>query len=165
MIHFPALMTTANFVESPPSEPQSEPPPASHRPADYYASPPRPRLLPRWVSFGCGGAALFILIVVFAGGAFLAGGGFRDLMDMMFGMTMSEMRGMYTTDVSAPQKAELEAEIKTMRGHLRADRISVSGLQPLLRTMQKATADEKLHANEVGQIVAAARKVNASAKK
>jgi hypothetical protein len=165
MIHFPALMTMESFVETPPAAPQPQPASGLRRPADYYSAPPAPRALPRWVPYGCGGVSLLILILVFAGGAFLARGGFTDLMDMMFGMTMGEMRGMYAADVSAGQKAELEAEIKTMREHLRAGKVNMSTLQPLLKTMQKATADEKLNANEVGQIVAAAKKVNGGAVK
>jgi hypothetical protein len=158
-------MTTANFIETPPAEPQPKPASGFRRPADYYSTPPPARALPTWVSFGCGGLSALIVVIVFAGGSYLASGGFIDLMDMMFGMTMGEMRGMYTADVSAAQKAELEQEIKSMREHLRDHQISVASIQPLLKTMQKATSDEKLHANEVGQIVAAVRKVNAAAKK
>jgi hypothetical protein len=158
-------MTTANFVEAPPSEPQPQPPSGFRRPADYYSTPPPPRALPQWVSFGCGGASALIIVIVFAGGSYLARGGFIDLMDMMFGMTMGEMRGMYAADVSAAQKADLEQQIKSMREHLRGHEISIAAIQPLLKTMQKATSDEKLHANEVGQIIAATRKVNSSAAK
>lgn len=165
MIHFPALMTTT-FVEPPATELPPPPPPPSgfRRPADYYSSPPNPRLFPRWVPFGCGGLAILVLLFVFAGGAWLSGGGFIDMMDLMFGMTMGEMRGMYQKDVTAAQKEQLDTEIKTMREHLRAQRINVQSLQPLLQTMQKATADEKLNADEVGKIVSATKKVNASAK-
>lgn len=163
MIHFPALMAT-DFVETPPTEPQPPTPSGFRRPADYYSSPPGPRVLPAWVPMGCGGVSILIIAIVFGGGAWLAGGGFTEMMDMMFGMTMGEMRGMYQADVSAGQKEELEAGIKTMREHLRHERISVQSIQPLLQTMQKATRDEKLQANEVGQIISAVRKVNATAK-
>jgi hypothetical protein len=157
-------MTTANFVETPPTETAPQPAPSSRRPADYYSSPPGTRIFPQWVPFGCGGASVLVLLIVFLGGSYLAGGGFTDLMDMMFGMTMGEMRGMYQADVQPAHKEQLEAEIKTMREHLRTERISVQSLQPLLQTMQKATADEKLTADEVGKILTATRRVNSSAK-
>jgi len=158
-------MTTANFVETPPSEPQPQTSSRFRWPANYYSSPPGGRMLPAWVPLGCGGLALLILVIVFAGGAYLARGGFAQLLDLTFGMTMGEMRGMYQPDVSAAQEQDLEREIKTMRENLRTERLSVTKIQPLLQTMERSTSDEKLHANEVGQIIAAAQKVNASAKR
>ena len=165
MIHFPAPMATTNFAETPPTEQQLKPQSGFRKPADYYSSPPGPRALPRWVPLGCGGLSLLILVVIFAGGAWAASGGFIQMMDLMFGMTMGEMRGMVQPDVTAAQKKALEDEIKTMREHLRAERISVQSLQPLLQTIQKTTADEKLKSDEVETIVTATRKVNATAKK
>lgn len=164
MIHFPALMATT-FVETPPTEQQ--PPTASHsgRPADYYSSPPGPRALPRWVPLGCGSLSLLILVIVFAGGSYFARGGFTEVLDLMFGMTMGEMRGMYQKDVVDAQKKTLEAEMKTMRGHLRAERVNVRTLQPMLKAMEKATGDSKLTAKEVDELVAAMRKVNTTARK
>lgn len=164
MIHFPAFMTTANFVETTPAEPQPKPQSGFRRPADYYSSPPGPRALPRWVPLGCGGLSIVILLGIFAGGAWAARGGFVAMMDLALGMTMGEMRGMYQADVAAEQKKALEDEMATMREHLRTERISVQSIQPLLQTVQKTTADEKLKADEVETIVRATRQVNATAK-
>ncbi|HEX2120134.1 MAG TPA: hypothetical protein VHL59_00700 [Thermoanaerobaculia bacterium] len=135
-----------------------------YRPADYYSSATPPPILPRWAPFGCGAASVVILIVVFAGGAFLAGGGFTDFMDLVFGMTMGEMRGMYAADVTDAQKKELEREIETLREHLRNERIAAGALDPVLQAMRRATADEKLARAEVEKIVAAARRINSAAK-
>jgi len=136
---------------------------AVERPCDYYSSASPERVLPAWAPYGCGAAALLILILIFAGGAFLAHGGFTEVMDLVFGMTMGEMRGMYTADVTAAQKQSLEREIETMRRLLREEKISVQSLQPMLKTIQKGTGDQKLTAGEVERIVAAARKLNAAA--
>ncbi|HUP63402.1 MAG TPA: hypothetical protein VNA69_23650 [Thermoanaerobaculia bacterium] len=135
------------------------------RPADYYSSATPEPVLPRWAPFGCGAASVLVLIIVFAGGAWLAGGGFTDFMDFVFGMTMSELRGMYDPAVTAEQKKTLEDEIATLRKNLREERVAATSLKPVLRAISKASADEKVHAGELQQIVAAARKLNATAKR
>ena len=136
-----------------------------YRPADYYASATPQRVLPQWATYGCGGVALLALIVVFVGGAFLAGDGLPQLMDMAFGMTMGELRGMYTKDVTPAQKAALEKEIATMRKNVREEKIFVQSLQPVLRAIQKATGDEKVNAQEIDTITKAARTANATQKR
>ena len=135
-----------------------------YRPADYYSSASPERVLPAWASYGCGAASLLVLLLVFAGGAYLAGGGFTDLMDLALGMTLSEMRGMYTSDVTAAQKKELEREVEAMREKLRTQKLSVQRIQPVLEAIRKATGDEKLNANEVESITALTRKTNAGKK-
>jgi hypothetical protein len=136
-----------------------------YRPADYYSSAAPERVLPEWATYGCGAAAVVALLVLFAGGAFLARGGFTQLMDMVFGMTMGEMRGMYTPEVTAAQKKGLESEIETLRKNLREEKVSVQRLQPVLEAIRKTTGDKKLDAKEAEHIVAAAKKANATAKK
>jgi hypothetical protein len=135
------------------------------RPADYYASATPEPILPRWAPFGCGGLALVVLAVVFAGGAYLSRGGFTELMDLAMGMTMGEMRGMFTPEVTAAQKESLEGEIKTLRRNLRERGIAIAALDPVMQAMRRATADEKLRPDEVDAVVSAARKANASAKR
>jgi len=139
--------------------------PRVYRPADYYSGPSPERVLPQWASFGCGAASVVILVIVFAGGAYLAHGGFTDLMDMTFGMSMGELRGMYTKDVTATEKKSLDDEIETLRANLRGEKITVQSLQPLLKGIQKVSRDKKVDAREVEQLLAEAKKVNARAKK
>lgn len=129
-------------------------------PADYYSGPSPRAVLPRGVTYGCGGASLVVLIFIFAGGAFLASGGMVDFMDLVFGMTMGEMRGMYTKDVTEPQKKDLEAAIEALRKSVREHEISVSALDPVLQTMRKTMSDSKMNPAEVTQVSAAARKAN-----
>jgi len=136
-----------------------------YRPSDYYSSASPQRVLPAWVSFGCGAASLLILIVVFAGGAFLAGGGLAQVMDWTFGATMGELRGMYTPEVSAAQKQSLDIEIETMRRNLREEKISVQSVNPVLQAIRRATGDQKVDAKELDSLIAATKKVNAGAGK
>jgi hypothetical protein len=147
-------MTMSNFDETP--APQSVPP-RSWRPSDYYSGPSPERAFPLWVTFGCGGVALLVMLVVFAGGAWMSGGGFNDVMDLSLGMTMGQIRGMYQPDVTDAQKKALDEEIKTVRKNLSSGKLN---LQPLLQTISKATGDEKVTKAEADEILAAARRAN-----
>ena len=137
--------------------------PRFNRPADYYSSASPQRVLPEWAPYGCGGASLLILIIVFVGGAYLSRGGFVQLMDVAMGMTMGEMRGMYQKDVTAAQKEAVDREIETMRKYMREETISVQALKPVLDAIAKATKDEKVNAREAQMIASTTRKVNATA--
>lgn len=129
-------------------------------PADYYSAPASEPIVPVWAVRGCGGAALLALVLLFAGGAFLASGGFVDLMDLVLGMSVGEMKGMYGADVTAGQKAALESEIETMREGLRSGRVSVAALQPFLETLRTASGDSRITAEEAGRLRDAARTIN-----
>jgi len=134
-------------------------------PADYYSSPtPAPRA-PKGLVFGCGAASLVALLGVFAGGAFLSGGGMYTLMDFVISTTRGEMRGQYTADVTAAQKDALDEELDTLLENLRAKKIAITSLDPTLQAMRGASIDQKLTHDEVDAIVAAAKKANATAKK
>lgn len=97
-------------------------------------------------------------MALFAGGAFLSSGGLVGAMDLVFGMTMGEVRGMYTAEVTAAQKKELETAVEALRASLREEKIPVAALDPVLQTMRKAVADEKMQPDEVEAVTAAARK-------
>ena len=144
-------------ISDPAAEPET---PVSRRswPADYYASATPQPVLPRWASYGCGAAAVLVLIVVFAGGLWLNRGGFGQLMDFTFGMSLGEMRGMYAKEVTQAQKDAMEAEIDAMRANARNRAIPPAAMQPVLQTIQKAIKDDKLTPAEVDEITAAARK-------
>lgn len=127
-------------------------------PAEYYSGPSPRAVLPRPAIFGCGGASLVALMALFAGGAFLSSGGLVGAMDLVFGMTMGEVRGMYTAEVTAAQKKELETAVEALRASLREEKIPVAALDPVLQTMRKAVADEKMQPDEVEAVTAAALK-------
>ena len=144
------------------SEPESMPARRFVWPAEYYSGPSPVAVLPRGVTFGCGAAALVVMILVFAGGAFMASGGLVQLMDLALGMSMGDLRGMYASNVTAAQKKELDAAIEQLRGGLRNGKVSVAQLQPVLETMRKGIADQKMTSAEVQALTAAARKASAS---
>jgi hypothetical protein len=131
-----------------------------YKPCEYYASPSPERVLPEWATYGCGALAVVALVVVFAGGAYMAGGGFLDLMDLTLGMTMGELRGMYASDVTPALKSSLETEMTTMRKLLREQKIGVPAIQPVLETIRKTSGDKKLSRAEVERIIAAVKKAN-----
>lgn len=128
------------------------------RPADYYSGPSPVAVLPRGVTFGCGIAAVAALILVFAGGAFMSSGRLVTMMDMGIGMSMGDVRGFYTPDVTAAQKKELEAAMESLRANLRDGRTTVTRLDPVMQTMRKAISDAKVQPSEVDALAAAARK-------
>lgn len=132
------------------------------RPADYYATPvgdTKP-LFPRWVPFGCGTAAIVLLVVVFVGGFFAVHGGMGRLLDMMFSSMQGEVEKMFTKEVSPAQKAAFESEMKTMRDAVRQNRLPVDRLQPLLRTMRDVTEDEHVTPAEADQLTKEMHAVN-----
>jgi hypothetical protein len=114
-------------------------------------------VLPRGVTFGCGAASIVALILLAIGGAWMASGGIVDVMDMAFGMSMGEVRGMMASDVSAADKKALEDAVETMRGRLRDGKMPVAALNPVMETMRKGISDKKMTAAEVRALTAAAR--------
>jgi hypothetical protein len=134
-------------------------------PADYYsAAAPKP-VLPQWAPFGCGAAAVVVLILVFAGGAMISSGGFTTFMDFAIGMAVSEMKGQYAADVSADQKKSLDEEIKLMSKNLRESRVSIQAMQPFLQRLSAVSSDKKVTAAEAADLQAVARKINSAAKR
>jgi hypothetical protein len=124
-------------------------------PAAYYASTSsdlRP-VFPRWVPFGCGAASLVLLIFLFAGGAFLSSGGIGKVLDFMFAQMEIELTSAYGKDVPAPQKMELSAAIDELRANIRADRVKLPAIEPLLQSMREATSDKTLTPDEVSRLV------------
>ena len=145
--------------------PQSEEIQRRQWPADYYASATPAPVLPSWAAFGCGAASIVVLILVFAGGAWLSRGGFTDFMDIALGMSLGEMRGMYAADVTDDQKKALDASVEQMREALRSGQISVASLQPFMQAMQKAVADRKVTPAEAQTLEESAERIYSLRKK
>lgn len=145
---------------------ENTPPKRAFRwPADYYSSATPNPVLPQWAPFGCGAAAVVVLILVFAGGALISSGGFNDFMDFAIGMSVSEMKGQFTADVTAAQKKSLDDEIKQMSKNLREKKISIQSMQPFLQRLRDVTSDSKVTAAEAAALQGVARKVNSGAKR
>ena len=160
MIHSPGSMPTGNFGEHADSTTQPVDAVRPRRwPADYYSAPlseVRP-VLPKWVPWGCGGAAILALVVMVAAGALLTGSRLNALIDLALGMSLGEMKGMYTAGVTEQQKASLDAEITRMREALQSGRISVKEVQPFMQAMQRAVGDDEVTPAEAEELTRTAR--------
>lgn len=115
--------------------------------------------------FGCGTAAIVALVVVFAGGVAASRGGMGSIFDLMFSSIQSEVEKVFTKDVTPAQKAEFEAEMKTMREAIRANRIRMDRLQPLLRSIREVSDDERVTPAETDRLIQELREVNKTAKR
>ncbi|MEO8034679.1 MAG: hypothetical protein ABI837_09620 [Acidobacteriota bacterium] len=110
-------------------------------------------VFPKWVPFGCGTASVALLCVLFASGAFFASGGIGRALDLLFGQLEKEMTSAYATDVTADQKRALGDAMAGLRGDIRADRVKLPAIQPLLGSMRDMLADGKLTHGEVEKLV------------
>jgi hypothetical protein len=153
-------ITPVNAPESPtPAPPPSLP---FRRPADYYSSPvgdARP-LFPRWVPYGCGSAAIVVLLIVFGLGIAAQRGLMGEMFELMFASMQGEIDKMFTPDVKPADKAAFDAEMKKMREAVRQNRMSMDRLQPLLRAMRDVVSDERVTAPETARLIQELRKVN-----
>jgi hypothetical protein len=152
-------MPTGNFDQevTPGTPPPSER--AFRFPAHYYSSPVsevRP-VFPRWVPLGCGSLSAVVLVVLFVAGAFITGSKLGELVDLMLGTTLGELRTMYAPDVTAAQKSSFESEVKAMREGIRARKVPVQDVQPFLKAMQGAVSDKKVTPTELERLTKAAR--------
>ena len=141
--------------------------PAARRfewPADYYSSPARTPILPSWAPFGCGAVSVVVLIIVFAGGAFLSSGGFVDLMDFVIGMTASEMKGQYAADVTPAQRKSLDDAVVLLRKNMREETISIAHIQPFLELLRNASGDKKITPQEAEAMESVVKRINTRAK-
>ena len=167
MIHSPGSMPSGNLDEPFVSAPQPAASPRALRvPADYYSAPlaeVKP-VFPKWVPWGCGSLSLFVLLVMFAGGAMLSGPRLATLIDLVLGMTIGEMKAMYQSDVTQEQKESFDAAVKTMRERLRDGQVSVQKVQPFLQSVQKAIGDEKVTAPELEGLTKSARDASGPAR-
>ena len=159
MIHSPGSMPSGNFDE--PVSSNAQQPVSSQRfrfPAEYYSAPlsdVKP-VLPKWVPWGCGTAAAVFILLLFAAGSLLTGSRLAAFIDFTLGMSLGEIKGAYASDVGDEHKKAFDKEVGAMRENLRSERISVKDVQPFLRTMQKAIADETVTRVELEQLTNAA---------
>lgn len=143
-----------------PAPPVPEPEPLPfRRPADHYASdaPIRP-LVPRGVSLGCGWAALALVILIFALGAFAPR--MTSIIDLVFGRLQDEIAHSFTRDVTPAQKSAFNGEFGTLRARLRGGQARLDRLQPLLKTISDVSGDEKVTPPEADRLIGAIRDAN-----
>src|SRR5690349_18397642 len=124
------------------ASPESVPARGSRLPADYYSAPlseVRP-IFPRWVPYGCGAAAAVFILLLLGAGALLSGPKLAQGVDFIVGMSLGDLRSMFTPEVTTEQRDRFEREVKAMRDGLTANRVEVAKVQPFLQAMSKAIA-------------------------
>jgi hypothetical protein len=134
-------------------------------PADYYASPTVHPVVPPGAAYGCGGASLLVLVIIFVGGALVTSAGFAEFMDFTIGMSVGELRAQFAPEVSPARKQSLDAEIDRMRAALREEKLSIPALQPFLNELRVISADKTITAAEAARLEETVRKINAAAKR
>jgi hypothetical protein len=160
--NFPAALD-APPTEAPPPEPPADTLPFQ-RPADYYAASGttlRP-LFPKWVPIGCGWAAVAFVVLFFIAGALAPKSG--TALDWVFGKIETDMTPHFTKSVTAAQKAEFAAEMKTLRASAKSGKLKLDKTQTFLKLATDVDADEKIDPAEVDKLIAAVRDVNRGVK-
>jgi hypothetical protein len=138
--------------------------PAAHVPADYYCTPvaEKDRMFPRWVPLGCGTASLIILIVLFAGGAFVNSGGGTRMFGWVFGRMQSELLAMCDKDVRPAQKTDFVAEMVTMEKRTEAGKVKSDDLLAVFRMIRDVAIDEHVTPAELDELTAKLRGINSA---
>jgi hypothetical protein len=147
-----------------PPEPVADPLPF-RRPADYYAATEkdlRP-LFPRWVPIGCGWAAVTFVVLLFIAGSLAPKSG--SALDWLFGRISDDITAHFQRDVTATQKAEFGAEMKSLRAAASAGRIRLDKTQSFLNLVTEVDGDEKINQAEADKLIAAMRDLNRGVKK
>ena len=106
---------------------------------------------------------LLVMLVLFGAGAVAGSGKGGSIFAWMFATMQDEIHGSFTKEVSPPQKAAFDAEMKTLRGNLDNGRVSIDRLQPLLRAIREASIDSHVTPDEAKTLTKAAHDVNAAA--
>ncbi len=136
--------------------------PGSQLPADYYSSPrtEAERVVPRWVTMGCGAVALVVLLALFAGGAFVGSGHAGQLVDLWFETLQGELLAQTERDVPAEQKNAFTAEFSTLRQKVRGQKVKADELLPLMQAMMQAQTDHRVTREELTDLTRRLHTIN-----
>lgn len=115
--------------------------------------------------FGCGSAAVVLLVLVFLTGIALSRGGMGSLLDPILSSIQDEVEKMFTKDVTAAEKAQFEAQMKELRDEVRQNRLSIDRLQPVLRTIREVSSDQRVTPAETEELIRALEQANRTAKR
>lgn len=135
---------------------------ATRVPADYYCAPvaEKDRMFPRWVPFGCGTAALIVLIVMFLGGAFVSQGGGARAIHWFFGKMQAELLAMCDHDVQPAQKSEFAAEMSTLQERISSGKVKSDKLMSVFEAIRDDTADQSVSPSEIEQLTKKIHEIN-----
>ena len=94
------------------------------------------------------------------GGIFASRGGVGRVMDILLGMMQREMTGFYSADVPPASRQALESELDSLRANIRAERVPLANLDPVMSTLRAATEDRKITNAEVEDLRRKIREAN-----
>lgn len=156
-----------------PDLPPGELPPAAavtdrrfRLPVEYYSAPASEvrRLFPRWVPITLGSVAAALLLLVFAAGAIVSRIGLGKPMGFFVSSIQDEIGTMYAKDVAAAQKQELDRELTRLRTNLREEKVPVARLDPVMKELREAIADQKVTSAEAGKLTRLVHSINTAPK-
>lgn len=137
--------------------------PASRLPADYYSSPPsQQRMVPRGLTFGCGAVALLILVLMFAGGAFVNGGGGTRLVRGFFTRIQTELLQQCGKDVKPQQKTAFAAEYSAMQDRITAGKVKSDDLLDVFKSIRDDSEDGVVTSAELEQLTGKIHAINSA---
>ena len=136
--------------------------PTTQLPADYYCSPvlEKDRILPRWVTIGCGTASLIILILLFAAGAFVNGGGGTRLVHAFFGRLQTELLQQCSHDVKPSQKTDFAAEFSTLQNRMSAGKVKADDMLAVFELIRDDSADNVVTPDELDRLTKKVHDIN-----
>lgn len=106
-----------------------------------------------------------MLLIALAGVAIgVSSGAFSGIFTMAMSSMQGEVDKMMAPDVKPAQKAAFDAEMKTMRGSVRAGRLKLERLQPLMRMMRDVVSDERVTGPEVDRLTRELHTLNSATK-
>ena len=105
-----------------------------------------------------------LLIALVGVAAGVSRGAFSGLFEMVFASMQGEVDKMMAPDVKPQQKAAFDAEMKTMRDSIRASKLKIDRLQPLMKAMREVVTDERVTSPEVERLTRELHAINAQTK-
>lgn len=108
---------------------------------------------------------MIALLAIFGAGYAASSGGFGQLFDLLFSSIQGEVDKAFTREVTPAEKAEFDAQMKTMREALRDNRLRIDHIQPLLRSIRESSGDGKVTPEETEQLIRELRAVNRTVKR
>lgn len=113
---------------------------------------------------GCGIASAAFIVLLFAAGAWLSGGGASRLMGWALQMIHIDLGSMYAKDVTAAEKKAVDDELLALEHNVEQGKVAVTSVQGVMATLRPAISDQKLTRDEVQQLIKVTHEVNAKAK-
>lgn len=155
------------MTDTPSGLPPTPPPPPSpsgpSKPADYYSGASgdtkKSTGCRNW-AIGCGGAGCLVLIILFAGGAWLVTRGMPTLVDYVFKDVETKVAQSGVAAATPEQKEALHDQVLRLRGNLESGTIGPGEVQSLIENAAQAASDGHVTSEELTGLIDQLKKVN-----